>query len=254
MSKLAISSLIKTGFSKENIQLICYDDDHSIYFKNKYGIRTKTCSVIPKKFKKMFTQKGTTKKYFFYKPIAFYHEARCPIDDNTVMCYSDVDAIFKKNPTKFILSQKTDVWTPEGVILPRRRKLSEGKVVNPKMTYDSLKEFYWKCGGGALAHLHLKYKWDLDRQSHFTNFFAVKPHVYTSLIERWYEMCEIVLQRDDQEKGDQEIFTAALWSLGLSHSRSPRLLFKNKYCNQYECGAKKHMAKDYKKIMGAKKK
>ena len=250
MAKYSISSLIKTGFSRKRIRLICYDDNHSIYFKNKYGIRSETCDTIPKEFDRMFKREDTTKKYFFYKPIAFYYNARKPIGSDTITAYSDIDALFIKDPTKYILSKKTDVWTAEGTSLPITRKRDPSKLVKkPEMTYDSLKEFYWKCGGGALAHLHLKYKWKINNKSHYTGCFAIKPNVHTSLIDRWYEMCKIAVQRDDHEKGDQEIFSAAIWSLSLSHGRSPKRSFRKKFCKMYECGKKKNIKKDYNKIM-----
>ncbi len=252
MSKLAISSLINTGFSKDNIVCITTSQDHASSLEGSLGIKTKICNAVPDEYLGLLNK--IPKKYFFYKPVAYAKAMPEPINDDTLMVMCDVDAIWKKNPRKFLLKKcKEDVWASEGVKLPRRRPNPPKNYTAPGINYKELKEYYYKTGGGAIAHLHMTYGFKkIPEQLLFSNLVAIKPHIYSDLIRTWYEMSTIVVQREDMEKSDQEVLSAAVWHLQLSHARcgGTRKYFRTKFCNFYECYKRSMMPDDYKKLHG----
>ncbi len=166
------------------------------------------------------------------------------------MAFSDVDCLFYANPLKFIPRRLRgfDVWSGDSLKLPRPRRRQKARMYNPRMTHDDLAIYYERAGSGWMADLHLKYKWKLQDTMMCTGNTAIHSTVYSKLIKTWYEMSLEVVDRPDHSKGDQEVFTAAVWCLGLTYKTAPRYFMEHKYCIQYDGHKKGKFLKDFMKL------
>lgn len=230
MMRMCVHTLLRSGFAKEKVTCIVANEDHAVRMHEQFGVNTKLCPVMPKEFDGLL--KKNIQNYFFYKPVSINQCMPKPIDNNTVMAFCDVDALFLSDPTSLILEQTSDVWAMRGIALPRERDNPPERYYSPRRTYEDLTEYFWEAGGGAIAHLVLKYNIPLPRTVLYTGMIAIKPHVYEQLIKTWYEMCLEVVDRDDLLRGDQEILSAAVWHLGLTHVNAPKRDTR-KVCRQY---------------------
>ncbi len=252
IANLSIDTLIRTGFPSNKIIYLAPDEDHIAYMKRKFGIDARLCSFKINKSVRYWVNKKWQHLYF-YKPLAFYNMVPEPIDDNTVMAFSDIDILWQKNPFDILINQSVDVWAHRGARLPRfsgrspKRKRWESE--DPNRTIGDLTAFYYKAGGAAFAELQLEYDIPLNRLLLYTGTVVIKPNVYKDLIALWHEMCftytEIAKSRKMPEIGDQEVFASAVWKLGLSHDRGGREV--GGFIKHYGGLRKKEMIKDHEK-------
>lgn len=255
VAHLSISTLIRTGFPPSKIICFTPEEKHVERMKKKLGIDARMAEVhIPKDFRYWINKND--QHLYFYKPLTFVQMMPEPIDDDTIMVFSDIDIMWQKNPYDFLMNQPTDVWVSRGTGLPRRNNHASSRYkkwirgVKPKLNELELSEYYYKVDDRAMAKLQLKYGFPIP-ENHlymFTGTVAIKPCIYKNLISLWHDMCCYFVKISQgimPEIGDQSVFSAAVWYLGLSNMRGGKEV--GGYIKHYGGERKSEMKKDYHK-------
>ena len=227
-AQMCIGTLVKTGFPGKKITCISASRKHARRLRSEFGIDS---IYLPQRMPKQFTQwtKRSIQHFYYYKPFAFSQVMPKAVDDNTVMAFADIDILWKRNPHTYFSTQEFDVWCNRGSELPRQRKKPppgwhdwrKGK--NQPTDFEGLRQYYYRCGGAAMARIHMKYDVPINRLLMFTQAVAIKPHIYEELIALWFDMCKrsakYAMRYDMKEIGDQEFFSSATWKLGVKYGR-----------------------------------
>jgi len=166
-----------------------------------------------------------------------------PIDDDTIMVMTDVDALFIKNPKEN--EEKTDVWSQHAYkyLRPSRIKQLKSSYLTPHL--NNIEELTGYFGSKSQAYLFLKHKQKYLPQYRLTsNLVFMRPRIYSNLINTYLKMCEdIIINKPHYCKGDQEILSSAMNILGLSYSVGPE-----NYSKQYNGKLKQIMFKEAKNL------
>lgn len=255
IANLCIATLVRTGFPKKNITCITSKIKHARRLRAVYGINAIYCPLdLPNEFKRWVERND--QHLYYYKPFAFSKVMPEPINDHTVMAFSDIDILWKRNPYQYLIDREVDVWANHGSDLPRNKEGASKhyrqwrrKQAEPQLEFKYLSEYYYRCGDEAMAEVHLKYKFPLNRLLLFTQIVAIKPHVYKELMKTWYQMCldgaRFAEQHKMEEIGDQEFFSSAVWHMKLNYNRAYG--DADGYFKHYGGERKKEMRADFKK-------
>jgi len=137
MTKYCISSLISQGVDAKNITCIAENGKHCKILKKKFGINTIHGPPIPKKLSHLVSKKGG-RKLFMYKPICLSKCMPNPIDEDTVMVMTDVDALFVRNPVT--MECRADVWSQHSFRYLRPSRVRKIKKSHRHPKIDSMSE------------------------------------------------------------------------------------------------------------------
>jgi len=217
MTRYCIASLIQVDIEPANITCIAENKVHCTKLSKEFGVNTVEGPPIPKEISHMVSKKGG-RKLFMYKPICLSKCFPRPVDDTTVMVMTDVDALFVGNPCS--LDCQTDVWSQHAYryLRPSRARSLARKYRCPDMC--SLADLSGYFGSQSQAYLFMKHKQNRLPQYRLTsNLVYINPQVYSELIDCYYNMClDVMLNKPEYCKGDQEILSAAIDVLGLSYA------------------------------------
>lgn len=217
MTKYCLFSLLKQGVSPADITCISEDKKHCKMFKEDFGINSIKGPPIPKKISHLVSKKHV-RKLFMYKPISILECLPDPVDENTVMVMADVDSLFVKDPRE--VKCEADVYSQHvfRYLRPTRRVKMKKSHQCPKL--DNMKELTGYFGSETQAYLFMKNNQKVLPEYRLTsNLVFIKPQFYASLMKSYNEMCfDIMLNKPNFCKGDQEVLSSAVDILGLRYS------------------------------------
>lgn len=242
MTRYCIASLLKLGLDSQNITCIAENKKHCKILKAEFNINTIHGPPIPKNISHLVS-KSRGRKLFMYKPICLSKCMPEPVDDDTIMVMTDVDALFIKNPVEN--EEKTDVWSQHAFKYLRPSRVNKLKSCHLNPSVDNMEELTGYFGSKSQTYLFMKYKQKSLPQYRITsNLVFIKPNIYNKLINTYMKMCEdIIINVPHYCKGDQEILSSAMNILGLSYSVS-----QEDYSIQYNGKLKQKMIKDANKL------
>ncbi len=243
MTRYCLKSLLKTGFSPENVTCIAYSKNHCNILKSEFGINTMRVASIPADYDKVMSQKQG-RKLFLYKPLCYSTLMPEPIDDNTIMVMTDVDALFFDDPTPYFSKLTCDVWSHHSYryLRPSRKKTMKKNHIRPNL--KKMSDLVGYFGSESQAYLFLRYGKKLPKRRLTSSIVAMQPNIYSSIISTYRRMTDDVI-KTRHLKGDQEMLDAAVHHLELSYEPDPDF----SCVKQYSGGAmKKIMQKDIKKL------
>lgn len=241
MTRYCVASLLKQGMQPGDITCIAENPKHCDVLRNEFGINTIRGPQIPESYQPLVSKKGG-RKLFMYKPICLSECMPEPVDSKTTMVMTDVDALFIKNPMDVIFD--TDVWSQHSFRYLRPSRVKKIQHTSPRL--DDMKELTSYFGSHSQAYLFLKHKQTVLPEHRLTsNLVFIKPHVYQDLIALYKASCDdIIINKPEYCKGDQEILSSAVNILGLSYSRGSTL---GDCSVQYNGGMKTQLVSDAKK-------
>lgn len=242
MTCYCIASLLKQGVRAKDITCIAENKKHCKTLKSKFGINVIHGPPIPKDISHLVSKNGG-RKLFMYKPLCLSECLPDPVDKDTVMVMTDVDALFVKNPQS--MECQTDVWSQQAFryLRPSRASKMKKSYCNPRL--DNQEELHGYFGSESQAYLFIKHKQKILPEYRLSGGLVfIKPQIYSDLIKVYREMCDdVIINEPKYCKGDQEILSSAVNILGLSYD-----LMGEDCSVQYAGGSKTKMSKDARKM------
>lgn len=220
MNRACVESLLSAGVVNDKIISITNDVKECDDLSKKLSIQTKVFDQIPQQYTR-FGKRAP--KLFFYKCLALSSVLSKPITESSIMCMCDVDTLFLKDPTSYLIKifeSDIDVASQHGYRFLRKSRIKRMKHSHVHPSLINYKELTGYFGSETMAHLYIKYGKNLPLPDTriTSNFVAIRPSVFHDLVMLWRKFCDEIVDKPFV-KGDQEILASAIHCMELNYQR-----------------------------------